>query len=212
MADMHLAARNLGNDAVIDVMKTIPREEFVPDNLRAVAYEDAALPIGEGQTISQPFVVARMLALADPRPDDVALEVGAGSGYAAAVLSRLTARVYAIERLKALADRAKATLARLDFDNVDIIHGDGAGGLPAKAPFDIIIVSAGAAEIPDALRDQLAIGGRLIIPVQHGQAQILTRTRRTGPDDYEFEKFDLVIFVPLVMNEKDPDSEGALGL
>lgn len=197
MAEAQLAARHVAAP-VTDAMAAVPREEFLPPALREFAYEDRALPIGEGQTISQPYVVARMLALAEPEPAGRALEVGAGCGYAAAVLSRLCAEVYAVERHEALAGAAKATLARLGFDNVDIVHGDGAQGLPEQAPFDVIIVSASAAAAPDALREQLAPGGRLVMPVGRRGYQILTRVTRTGPGSFHTEKFDEVVFVPLV--------------
>lgn len=198
MVETQLVARDIRNNAVLDAMRAIPREEFVPEDVRAVAYEDAALPIGAGQTISQPFVVARMIALADPKPGDKALEVGAGSGYAAAVLGRLCAYVYGIERIESLAMSAKTALSRIESDNVDIIHGDGARGLPDEAPFDIILVSAGGAEIPETLKDQLAVGGRLIMPVRRGLGQVLTRVKREGTDAFQTETFDMVMFVPFV--------------
>ncbi|WP_375205547.1 protein-L-isoaspartate(D-aspartate) O-methyltransferase [Hyphococcus sp.] len=201
MAKRHLAARAIDSRAVIEAMRETPREEFVPEKLREFAYEDTALPIDEGQTISQPYIVAKMLSLAEPGPGDHALEVGAGSGYAVAVLARLCSDVYAIERHKNLADAARERLARLGYDNVSIFHGDGARGLPEKAPFNVIIVSAGGADIPKALRAQLAIGGRLIIPVGPPDRQVLKRIRRTSETDYEEESFDLVQFVPLIAGE-----------
>lgn len=198
MAETQLVARGFKNEAIINAMRAIPREEFVPEQMRDAAYDDAALPIGEGQTISQPFVVARMIEIAEPETDDIALEVGAGSGYAAAVLGRLCAQVYAIERIERLAARAKSALSRTESNNVEIIHGDGVDGFLDKAPFDVIIVSAGGKEIPQKLKDQLSVGGRLVMPVKHGAAQILTLVRRTGPDTFETDTFDLVMFVPLI--------------
>ncbi|WP_425411043.1 protein-L-isoaspartate(D-aspartate) O-methyltransferase [Hyphococcus sp.] len=196
MADF--IGERLDHPRVVEAMAATPREEFLPDDLRACAYEDAALPIGEDQTISQPFVVARMIALADPCADDIALEVGAGSGYAAAVLARLCARVFAIERNARLAHTAQQTLSRLGVDNVSVVHGDGTRGLEDAGPFNVIIVSAGGQDIPGALRRQLAIGGRLVMPVSAGETQILTRLKRNSDDDFARETYERVMFVPLV--------------
>ncbi len=204
MTKRHLAARAIENSAVMAAMTATPREEFVPPDLREFAYEDTALPIEAGQTISQPYVVAKMLSLADPEPGDRALEIGAGSGYAAAILSRLCAKVHAIERHEELADSARERLARLGYDNVSVINGDGTRGLPEAAPFDVIVVSAGGEKVPETLRGQLAVGGRLVIPVGARDMQVLKRIRRTGEDEYEEEEdFDYVQFVPLIADAAD---------
>ncbi len=205
MIARQLKARGIANEALLAAMSAVPREAFVPEAKRAAAYDDSALPIAAGQTISQPFIVARMLELAEPGKGERALEVGAGSGYAAAVLGRLCARVFAIERHKALAEEAAAVLARFGAGNVEIIHGDGAEGLARAAPFDVIIVSAGGAEIPPALRAQLSIGGRLVMPVGRapGGVQTLIRLIRTGPETFETAYFDPVVFVPLIGGKAD---------
>src|SRR6185369_12803751 len=174
------------------------REAFIAEPLKEFAYEDSPLPIEAGQTISQPYIVARMLELAEVKPGDRVLEVGAGSGYAAAVLGRIADRVYAIERHELLADQARGRLKRLCYDNVEIICGDGTKGLPDKAPFDAIIVSAGGPQVPETLKQQLAIGGRLVIPVGRDIHQTLLRIRRTGEDSFEEEDFGAVAFVPLI--------------
>ena len=165
MVERHLKARGIGDPLLLAAMGTVPREAFVPEHLHEFAYEDSALPIEAGQTISQPYIVARMIELAEIKPGDKVLEVGAGSGYAAAVMSRMANKVFAIERLEELAKLARARLTRLGYGNVEIIVADGTKGLPEEAPFQAIIVSAGGPHVPEALKQQLAIGGRLIIPV-----------------------------------------------
>ncbi len=198
MVDRQLAARGIGDPHVLDAMGKIPREEFVPDHLRPFAYDDSALPIEAGQTISQPYIVAHMAELAEIRPDDTVLEIGAGSGYAAAILGQLARRVVAIERHHVLANAARKCMTALGYDNVEIIHGDGYKGWPPEAPFDAIIVSAGAEEIPPALKSQLKVGGRLILPLRQGSDQVLMRIRRTGPDTFKEEWHGFVAFVPLI--------------
>jgi protein-L-isoaspartate(D-aspartate) O-methyltransferase len=146
-------------------MGTVPREDFLPDSLADFAYEDSALPIEAGQTISQPYVVARMIELLELQPTDKVLEIGAGSGYAAAVLSRIASKVYAIERHKVLADQARTRLKNLGYTNVEIIHADGTLGWPDQAPYHAILISAGAPKVPEALKLQLTLGGRMVIPV-----------------------------------------------
>ena len=193
-----IAARGISDPAVLAAMEEIPREAFLPDHLKGSAYEDRALPIAAGQTISQPYIVAKMAALAGLHKDGKCLEVGAGSGYAAAVLSRLCAHVWAIERHGALARTARAVLNRLEIHNVTIIHGDGSGGLPEHAPFDAIIVSAGGGGAPAALKSQLKTGGFLVMPVSEGGFQVLTRIKRCAGDKFTQERFDYVRFVPLV--------------
>ena len=174
-----------------------------------MSYEDSALPIEAGQTISQPYIVARMLELAEIKPGDKVLEVGAGSGYAAAVMSRMANKVFAIERHEELAKLARARLKRLGYANAEIIVADGTKGLPEEAPFQAIIVSAGGPQVPEALKQQLAIGGRLIIPIGPFGFQTLMRVRRTGKDSFEEEDFGAVAFVPLIGEEgwAEPERE-----
>ena len=198
MVERQLAARGIGDPRVLDAMGEIPREEFVPDHLRPFAYDDSALPIEAGQTISQPYIVAHMAELAEIRPDDTVLEIGAGSGYAAAILGQLARHVFAIERHHVLADKARQRMTALGYENVKIIHGDGYKGWPPVAPFDAIIVSAGAEEIPPALKSQLKVGGRLILPLRQGPDQVLMRIQRTGADTFKEEWHGLVAFVPLI--------------
>lgn len=157
--------RDIKNPRVLEAMETVPRHEFVPEAVRRFAYEDEPLPIGYDQTISQPFIVAFMTEQLDPKATDRILEIGTGSGYQAAVLSRLVAEVYTIEIIEPLARRAEADLKRLGFDNVKVLAGDGYKGWPEYAPFDGIIVTCAPDQIPQPLVDQLKDGGRMIIPV-----------------------------------------------
>ncbi|MGC2408936.1 MAG: protein-L-isoaspartate(D-aspartate) O-methyltransferase [Methyloceanibacter sp.] len=198
MVVRHLGARGISDPLLLAAMGAVPRETFVPEPLQEFAYEDSALPIEAGQTISQPYIVARMIELAEIKPGDKVLEVGAGSGYAAAVMSRMAGKVYAIERHEELAALARARLKRLGYANVEIICADGTKGLPEEAPFQAIIVSAGGPQVPEALKRQLAPGGRLIIPVGGHGYQTLMRVRRTGKNSFEEEDFGAVAFVPLI--------------
>lgn len=158
-------SRGISHRQVLDAMRRVPRHEFVPAEVRAHSYEDRPLPIGFGQTISQPYIVAFMTAHLDPQPDDRVLEVGTGSGYQAAVLSELVAEVYSIEIVEALADRAARDLKRLSYTNVFVRAGDGYEGWPEAAPFDAIIVTCAPEDVPKPLIDQLKAGGRMIIPI-----------------------------------------------
>ena len=191
-----LRARGVG-EAVVRAMQRVPRDQFVPADLRAAAYEDGPLPIGEGQTISQPYVVALMAEAAQLQPNDRVLEVGAGSGYSAAVMSLLCREVITVERQPALAAQAAARLSLLGFPNVRVVEGDGSLGLSESAPFDAIVVTAAGPRLPEPLLWQLAPGGRLVMPVGslHSQ-QLLRVTRREG----RFDQEDLgsVRFVPLL--------------
>ena len=198
MVARHLEARGISDPLVLAAMGEVPREAFIAEPLKEFAYEDSPLPIEAGQTISQPYIVARMIELSEVQPGDKVLEVGAGSGYAAAVIGRIADKVYAIERHEELANRARSRLKRLGYDNVEIVYGDGTKGLPDKALFDAIIVSAGGPQVPETLKQQLVIGGRLVIPVGRDIQQTLLRIRRTGEDSFEEEDFGAVAFVPLI--------------
>jgi protein-L-isoaspartate(D-aspartate) O-methyltransferase len=173
MVDSQIRARGISNPAVLRAMAKVPRHEFVAGDLWPRAYDDYPLPIGEGQTISQPLIVALMLEAIAPRPSDRILEVGTGSGYQTALLAELSFHVFSVERHRALAEHAKTVLARLNVSNVTIVVGDGSQGLPEQAPFDAIVVSAAAAEVPPRLFEQLAEGGRMIIPVGPPEVQEL---------------------------------------
>jgi protein-L-isoaspartate(D-aspartate) O-methyltransferase len=201
MVTHHLAARGIADPLVLAAMGEVPREAFVSGPLKEFAYEDSALPIEAGQTISQPYIVARMIELLELEPGDKVLEVGAGSGYAAAVVSRIASKVSAIERHKELAGQARARLKALGYTNLEIICADGTKGLPDQAPFDAILVSAGGPKVPETLKQQLAIGGRLVIPVGRDVHQTLLLVRRTDEDTFEQEDHGAVAFVPLIGEE-----------
>jgi protein-L-isoaspartate(D-aspartate) O-methyltransferase len=199
MIEHQLAARGVDDPRVLDAMRSVPRERFVPEGLTRHAYEDRALPIEAGQTISQPYMVGFMAQALRLEPADVVLEVGAGSGYAAAVMSRLVTHVYAIERRPSLVEAAADRLRALGFRNVTVILGDGVLGRPEHAPFEAISVAASASCVPDALREQLAVGGRLVMPVgDQSGFQRLVRVRREGEASYARETLGEVRFVPLV--------------
>jgi protein-L-isoaspartate(D-aspartate) O-methyltransferase len=212
MVETQIAMRGIVDRIVLDAMRAVPREMFVPASAVEFAYEDTPLPIEEGQTISQPYVVALMAGALKLTPRDRVLEVGAGSGYAAAVLSRIAAEVYAIERHAALAELASRRMKDLGFDNVHILHGDGTLGWPEHAPFDAIVVAAGGPSVPDALRAQLAIGGRLVIPVgSTPRLQELVRVTRVGQSEYRQEELGGVQFVPLIGAQGWEEPESARG-
>jgi protein-L-isoaspartate(D-aspartate) O-methyltransferase len=194
-----LRPHGVSDDRILQVMASIPREEFLPPRQRRHAYEDRALAIDCGQTISQPLVVALMTQAAAPKPDDIALEVGTGSGYQAAVLSRLCRKVITLEREPALAEHAAETLARMGFTNVHVGVADGSRGWPDEAPYNIVLVACAAAEVPRPLVEQLADGGRLVIPVglASREPQDLRVYTRRG-EDISFRSLFPVMFVPLV--------------
>jgi protein-L-isoaspartate(D-aspartate) O-methyltransferase len=199
MVSMQIARRGVRDPIVLGAMRAVPRERFVEPGYEEFAYEDSPLPIGSGQTISQPFIVAMMVEAAAVKPGDNVLEVGAGSGYAAAVLSRIAGRVFAIERHPALAGAAQARLNALDYDNVEIRAGDGTKGWPEKAPFDAILVAAGGPEVPESLKQQLKIGGRLVIPVGSAElGQTLLKVTRQSETEFSTEDLGGVRFVPLI--------------
>ncbi|MEE4161493.1 MAG: protein-L-isoaspartate(D-aspartate) O-methyltransferase [Woeseiaceae bacterium] len=203
-----IAIRGIHSSKVLDAMRKVPRERFVPRGEEELAYEDFPLPIGEGQTISQPFIVAYMIDALGLEGGEKVLEIGGGSGYAAAVLAEIAGSVFTIERIAGLADRARKTLAALGYDNVTVRHGDGAKGLPEEGPFDAIVVAAGAPDVPEALKAQLAIGGHLVIPVGGTTTyQELIRITRVSEDDYRQEDLVPVRFVPLVSEHGWPDED-----
>jgi protein-L-isoaspartate(D-aspartate) O-methyltransferase len=202
MVEHAIIARGVRSELVLDAMRMVPRESFLPSKLREFAYEDAPLPIEEGQTISQPYIVAFMTEALALRGGEKVLEIGAGSGYAAAVLSEIAADVYTVERHGPLAEKAAATLADLGYSNVHVLHGDGTRGWPAHAPFDAIVVAAGGPTVPESLKDQLKVGGRLVIPVGADQrAQELVRVTRISQSDFHREDLADVRFVPLLGEE-----------
>ncbi len=197
MVRYQIEARGVTDPRVLEAMKEIPRHLFVPEPYREAAYRDSPLPIGEGQTISQPYIVALMTALLELGPVDRALEIGTGSGYQAALLSMLAAEVVTIERLPEVADRARKNLAALGIKNADVIVGDGTLGYPARAPYQGIIITACAPEVPAPLIVQLADGGRLVAPVGSRDFQELTKLVRRG-GSVERSTYGGVAFVPLI--------------
>ena len=205
MVRHQLAGRDIDDPHVLAAMREVPRERFVPSEYAEQAYDDGPLPIDQRQTISQPYIVALMIQAAELATGDRVLEVGAGSGYAAAVMSRIAREVIGIERHALLVHAAQDRLAELGYRNVELIAGDGTRGCPDKAPFDAIIVSASGPGVPHALQQQLDLGGRMVIPVGEGSAQRLLRVRRTGASHFEEEDLGSVIFVPLIGVEGWPE-------
>jgi len=202
MVERQLRARGIADEHVLAAFRAVPREAFVGEGQADAAYEDRPLPIGHGQTLSQPYVVALMLEALAVRPGDRVLEVGAGSGYAAALLSRLAGRVVAVERVRELADAARRRLAALGCANVEVRHGDGTLGWPGGAPFDAVLVSAAAPDVPPALVGQLAQGGRLVMPVGDARSQELVRLVRSPDGGLGEERLGGVVFVPLIGSQE----------
>ena len=199
MVRQQIAGRGIEGARLLDAFRAVPRELFVPEGVREFAYEDGPLPIEAGQTISQPYIVALMIEAAGIAPGDRVLEIGAGSGYAAAVMSRVAGEVIGVERHAELAGLARARMKRLGYGNVRIVEGDGTTGLPAEAPFDAILCAASGSHVPEALRRQLAIGGILVMPVGEPEAvQNLVKVTRRGEDEFEQEDLGPVRFVPLI--------------
>ncbi|MDD1653250.1 MAG: protein-L-isoaspartate(D-aspartate) O-methyltransferase [Methanomicrobiales archaeon] len=197
MVEYQIAARGVRDPRVLAAMREVPRHLFVPDAQRSAAYQDRPLPIGSGQTISQPYIVALMTALLEPSPGDTVLEIGAGSGYQAAILGKLVSRVITIERLAEIATAARERLQRLAITNVEVEVGDGTLGYPPRAPYPGILITAATPEIPAPLLDQLAEGGRLVAPVGGRDVQELVRIRRQGGQVVR-ELHGAVCFVPLI--------------
>ncbi len=202
MVNLHLARRGISDQAVLEAFREVPREAFVPEALAEFAYQDTALPIGHEQTISQPYIVAVTIEALGLHGGERVLEIGTGSGYAAAVLGQIAREVYTVERLEPLADEARERLSRLGYENVHVLCADGTLGWPEHAPFDAIAVAAGGPEIPKTLRSQLAIGGRLVIPVGPDvSTQNLTRVVRESDDRFREDSLGPVRFVPLIGKE-----------
>jgi protein-L-isoaspartate(D-aspartate) O-methyltransferase len=197
MVETQLRARGIGDVRVLDAMQRVSRHRFAPERYRDQAYEDHPLPIGEGQTISQPYIVALMLEALALGPTDKVLEIGTGSGYVTALLAQLAANVVSIERHASLADAARRLLSDLGYQNVRVIAGDGSRGFPESAPYDAIIVSAAAAQLPPELVDQVADGGRMIIPVGPEDTQQLQFIEKRDGQVFTTCR-ELCRFVPLI--------------
>lgn len=205
MVERQIIRRGVVDRLVVDAMLKVPRHRFVPDNLQALAYNDTPLPVGENQTISQPYIVAYMTEAIQAAPGDKVLEIGTGSGYQAAVLAEIVKHVYSMEIICSLAERAASILKELDYTNVDIRCADGYKGWPQEAPFDAIIVTAAPEKIPVALKEQLKIGGRMVIPVGrldfHQELLLVTRTSK---DSWDEERLLPVRFVPMTGKDAEP--------
>lgn len=203
MVNSQLRARGISDERVLAAMERVPRHEFAPEGYREQAYEDHPLPISQGQTISQPYIVALMLQSLELSATNRVLEVGTGSGYVTALLAELTLQVVSIERHASLADSARALLSALGYSNLNIVTGDGTQGFAEAAPYDAIVVSAAALRVPPALFDQLADGGRMIIPVGTQETQQLRLVRKeNGEPRVEFR--ELCRFVPLISDQPGP--------
>jgi protein-L-isoaspartate(D-aspartate) O-methyltransferase len=199
MVDEQIAARGVRDERVLAAMRNVPRHEFLPEAIRGMAYADNALPLGECQTMSQPYMVALMTELLGLKGAERVLEIGTGSGYQAAVLAELCEKVYTVERIKTLADKTRATLDRLGYKSVAIKVYDGTYGWKEMAPFDAIIVTAGSPDIPAPLVEQLKEGGRMVIPVGERFGQELIRVDKTAGGTVT-EKLFPCVFVPLIGN------------
>jgi protein-L-isoaspartate(D-aspartate) O-methyltransferase len=197
MVDRQLRRRGISDERVLEAMAEVPRERFVPEAISARAYNDSALPIGHEQTISQPWVVAAICQALALEGDEKVLEVGTGSGYSAAVLSHLASHTWTIERIPELAEGAGRALAELSVDDVEVVLGDGSRGLPEHAPYDGIAIHAATPEAPHSLLEQLAQGGRLVVPIATGSADLLTSFRRENGELHQ-ETIGPCRFVPLI--------------
>jgi protein-L-isoaspartate(D-aspartate) O-methyltransferase len=200
MVERQLRRRDIGDERVLAAMEAVPREAFVPPGLRGRAYADSALPIGEGQTISQPWIVAAICQALELEGSERVLEVGTGSGYSACVLARLAASVISVERRPQLAESARRAIAAVGAANVEVVVGDGSRGLPRRAPFEAIAVHAAAPAPPRTLLEQLGEGGRLVAPIAAGPADVLTVFRRRG-DEFTGSRIGPCRFVPLLGEE-----------
>lgn len=199
MVQRQLVERGIHDEAVLDAMRSVPREAFVSDAMRDHAFDDTPLPIDSGQTISQPYIVALTLEAAEIHPDDRVLEIGTGSSYVAAVLARIARHVDSVERVPELADSARLRLQRLGETRVDVHAADGTLGWPPGAPFDVIVAAASGPRVPAAWREQLVIGGRLVMPIGgRGDQQHLYKLTRVDDTSYEEKDLGAVMFVPLI--------------
>src|ERR1051326_2391893 len=198
MVELQLRQRGISDERLLAAMAKVPRHEFVNPQNWAEAYADHPIPIAEQQTTSQPYMIAAMVQAAGIKPEDSVLEIGAGSGYQTAVLAELASQVFAVERYASLTEAARATLERLGYRNAKIVTGDGSLGLPESAPFDAIIVSAAAPRVPQALMDQLAVGGRLLIPIGDAEQQILQLVQRNADGTTNVRTLEGCRFVPLI--------------
>jgi len=197
MVEQQLRRRGVHEERVLRAMEEVPRHEFIPEERRHRAYQDEPVPIGEEQTISQPYIVAIMTQLLAVEPENIVLEVGTGTGYQAAVLSRLARRVYTIERHTSLAERARQIFLRLGYENIEVAVGDGTRGLPEHTPYDRILVAAAAASVPRPLIEQLAEGGRMIMPVGTPDVQVLQLVRKSQGEIFS-SNLEGCRFVPLI--------------
>lgn len=199
MIERHIIARGIDNAALIAAFRAVPREAFVSAGFETAAYADAPLPIGSGQTISQPYIVALTVDSAEIGPDDKVLEIGAGSGYAAAIIGQVARQVIAIERHGELARLASERIAKLGYDNVRIVEGDGTRGYPEEAPFDAIVAAASGSHVPQVLLDQLKPGGRIVMPLgAPGAIQELVKVTKRADGSLEQVNLGGVRFVPLI--------------
>lgn len=205
MVERQITARGIQNVRVLEAMGSVERHLFVPPDMTALAYADSPLPIGHEQTISQPYIVALMTELADPKPGERALEIGTGSGYQAAVLAHMGVDVYSMEIVGPLAEESGRRLKQLGYFNVRVRHGDGYQGWPEHAPYDVVLVTAAPPQVPQALVDQLAVGGRMVVPVGEGEQELLLITK--SEQGIAERKIIPVRFVPMVKgNERKPAS------
>jgi protein-L-isoaspartate(D-aspartate) O-methyltransferase len=198
MVEQKLRQRSISDERLLAAMAKVPRHEFVSPQNWAEAYADHPIPIAEQQTTSQPYMIAAMVQAAGIKPEDRVLEIGAGSGYQTAVLAELASQVFAVERYASLTEAARATLERLGYRNTKVVTGDGSLGLPEAAPFDAIIVSAAAPRIPQALVDQLAVGGRLVVPVGESEQQVVQLVLRDKEGNIRVQTLEGCRFVPLI--------------
>jgi protein-L-isoaspartate(D-aspartate) O-methyltransferase len=205
MVEEQLRARGIADERVLRAMQTVPRDLFVPPAQRSCAYDDAPLPIGSAQTISQPYMVALMTELLALGGSSRVLEIGTGSGYQTAILAELVAEVWTVERIPSLARHAEAVLLERGYSNVHLISGDGTLGFADAAPYDAILVTAAAPQVPPTLRGQLSTGGRMVIPVTEGHSQELLLIERTDQDSYRATVALRCVFVPLIGKEGYPE-------
>jgi protein-L-isoaspartate(D-aspartate) O-methyltransferase len=213
MVARQIAARGIKDRRILDAFRAVPREVFVPHHLHEFAYEDSPLPIEADQTISQPYIVALMIEAAEVVPGERVLEIGAGSGYAAAVMGQIAAEVIAIERHAELVGLARARMEQLGYDNVRIVEGDGTRGCPDLGPFEAILAAASGTHVPEILLNQLSVGGTLVMPVgEPHEVQKLVKVTRIGAEEFRDEDLGPVRFVPLIGAHGWDEKGGRSGL